>query len=180
MLSIAGAELKAACDYVVANFRAAIPMPLNDLTLKIESFLTIARSLLDVLSSCLAIHQLSDRRVQSFSHLRKRGDCPTWLKEYVKTNLVGSNHTPLSGTRWLFFLMSEKDGGQSLRDFVVHRGVAKYVFRELPFEDGWELIFQPRPNDTYALPVKGVVDKILVGVNDLASKTAQALAVRLF
>ena len=176
MLSVAAGELNAVCDHVVAHYRSAVPLPLSSyLTLKIESFLTIARSLLDVLSTCLAIHQLADSRVQSFNILRKRGDCPGWLKQYVQDEMVRSSDTPPSKTGWLSFLMSEKEGDQSLRDFVVHRGVASYAFRELPFEEGWDLVFQPRPSDNYALPVKGVVERILNGVNALAALIEQEL-----
>ena len=83
--------------------------------------------------------------------------------------MVRSSDTLPSKTGWLSFLMSEKEGDQSLRDFVVPRGVARYASRELPFEEGWDLVFQPRSSDNYVLPVKDVVERILNGVNALAA-----------
>jgi hypothetical protein len=170
MVWIAGAELNALCDHVIGLNRAAILYSLSSLlTLKIESFLMMARSLLDVLSTAIAIHQLGDHNVQSFNDLRKRGDCPAWLKDYVQAEMVNSPDLPLRKIGWLSFLLTEKQGEKCLRDFVSHRGVAAYHFRELPFEEGWDLVFQPRPKDSYVLPVKDVVAKILNGINSLAA-----------
>lgn len=169
MLWIAGAELNALCDHIISQNRSAILYPLHNLlTLKIESFLMIARSLLEVLSTTLAIHQLSDHNVQSFNRLRNRGDCPAWLKHYVENEMITSRNMPLRKIGWLSFLLSEDQGEKCLRDFVVHRGVAGYQFRELPFEEGWDLVFQPRSQDNYVLPIKEVVQKILDGVSALA------------
>ena len=169
MLYIAGTELNALCDHVIGLDRPAIQHSLHCLlTLKIESFLMIARSLLDVLSTVIGIHQLSDHNVQSFNDLRKRGDCPAWLKQYVQTEMVKSPDLPLREIGWLSFLLSEKGTEKCLRDFVTHRGVASYQYRELPFEEGWDLVFQPRQRDIYLVPIKDVVEKILTGVSALA------------
>lgn len=170
MVWIAGAELNSLCDHVIGLNRAAIPYSLhNMLTLKIESFLMMARSLLDVLSTAIGIHQVSDHNIQSFNDLRKRGDCPAWLKDYVHAEMVNSVDLPLRKLGWLSFLLSEKQGEKCLRDFVSHRGVSAYHFRELPFEEGWDLVFQPRSKDSYVLPVKEVAEKILKGINSLAA-----------
>lgn len=174
MVWIAGAELCALCDHVVGLNRTAIPYSLHSLlTLKIESLLMMARSLLDVLSTAIGIHQLGDHNVQSFNDLRKRGDCPAWLKQYAPSEMAKSSDLPLRQIGWLSFLLSENQGEKCLRDFVTHRGVAGYHVRELPFEEGWDLVFQPRPKDNYVLPVKAVVEKILAGINSLAALIEQ-------
>jgi hypothetical protein len=179
MVWIAGAELNALCDHVVGLNRPAIPYSLSSLlTLKIESFLMMARSLLDVLSTAIAIHQLGDHNVQSFNQLRKRGDCPAWLKGYAHAEMMKSPALPLRKIGWLSFLLTEDRGEKCLRDFVTHRGIARYHLRELMFAEGWDLVLQPLPADNYTLPVTGVVEKILSGLSGLAALIDREFALK--
>ncbi|MEQ8637950.1 hypothetical protein [Gimesia maris] len=169
MVKMSKAKLDSICDFVVGNYNPSIPIHIAELlTLEIESFLMMSRSLLDILSTSLAIIELKSSSVQSFNQLRKRRDCPEWLSKYVKDYSNWSDDLSLRKRGWLPLLISFNDTGQSLRDFVTHRGVAKYDFRELPFDEGWDLIFEPRKNDKYVLPVKDVADHIVQGIESLS------------
>lgn len=173
MLQIAGAELAEVCRFVLRTHGPDAPEILYSihlyLTLKIESYLVLARSILDILSGCLAMSLTGDSGTQSFNALRKRRDIPPWLSEYVEHELRFDRSQPVRNIGWLSLLISDdKHHQQSLRDFVAHRGVAQFVFQE-HWPGEFQISFQPRKNDGYIYPVLGVTAKISEGLLSLAT-----------
>ncbi len=130
----------------------------------------LARSLLDVLSTCLSLWLRGSSSIESFNKLRKAGDTPQWLREYAEAELGGRvGESSLAKLGWLTLLVSKSNHERSLRDFVAHQGIARFIIRTFDEEAGdIDLAFHPRASDSYCYSVVDINTKILTGIDALA------------
>ncbi len=179
LVQIAGSETKSICDFILSTYNLDNPAILtiynNYLALKLESFLMISRSLLDILSSNIYSVINKTTAIQSINQLRKKSDCPTWLKKYLSSQLPYNPKKHLNENGWFSLLVTEKNAHQSLRDFVSHTGIANFCFNEIDFNE-WDIALQYRNGiDEFLISVKGVVDMIIFGINELSDLISEKL-----
>ena len=148
--------------------RPVVPLDVaHRYALKVESFLVVARSALDILSTAVSRSCL-ESSVQSFNALRKRGDLPQALAEYLAERMEPHPDKPVEDRGWLSYLMTEKDSEQSLRDFTTHRGVVTFDAAE-SFEGTWDVVLHVRKGDQFVIPVLSLVNHIMEELDELLS-----------
>lgn len=172
LMQIAGEETISVCNSILSTYCKTNPaiqtFTNNYLSLKLESFLMISRSILDISSTLIYLICTQKKNVQSINDLRKKNDTPKWLKEYLSNQLPYNSNIPLKENNWLSLLVTDNKSAQSLRDFVTHRGIIDFGFNEI-WEDEWDIVLKPRMGvDKYLISVKDVVKKIMNGINEFS------------
>jgi len=172
LMQIAGEETISVCNSILSNYSLENPaittFTNNYLSLKLESFLIISRSILDISSTLVYLICTQKKSIQSINALRKKSDSPKWLKEYLSNQLPYNPNIPFEENKWLSLIVTDNNSPQSLRDFVTHRGIIDFSFNEI-WDDEWDIVIKPRTGvDKYLISVKGVVKKIMNGINEFS------------
>ena len=165
-LSFLRAEIKA-LDKKYAGLTALRLLDKSLIISKIETYLTTARAILDILAYCLKHSLHLEGYDQSFNNLLKRtGDLPDWLADFVQNSMQYDDSASMSKNGWLLNLVTDKIHGKSLRDFVMHIGTIDLQSVQ-QFDQGYLFAFKPREKDKYLYHIEDMVDNVHRGMCEL-------------
>lgn len=131
---------------------------------KIETYLTTARAILDIVAYCLSKSLRLSGYAQSFNKLRKSTDLPPWLADFVRASMKYEKTKSMSNNGWLLNLVTDDAvHGKSLRDFVMHGGTIDLQgVQQLDGE--YRFAFKPRKNDPKLYRVEDMVENVHRGI----------------
>ena len=131
---------------------------------KIETYLTTARAILDIVAYCLIRSLKLSGYAQSFNDLRKRNDLPVWLANFVRDSLKYNKAESMSKNGWLLNLLTDEAvHGKSLRDFAIHGGTIDLQSVQ-QFDGVYRFAFMPRKKDHKLYHVEDMVENVHCGI----------------
>lgn len=131
---------------------------------KIEMYLTTARAIFDIVTYCLTRSLQLSGSAQSFNDLRKRGDLPDWLADFLSVSMKYDETKSMSKNGWLLNLLTDDAiHGKSLRDFVMHGGTIDLQCAE-QFNGDYRFSFKTRKNDQNLYHIEDMVENVYSGM----------------